>query len=190
MLSNIALVIRRYVLILPAASVSYSLTGATISSFKGQTRNIRNKRMSSLFSSLSSDDPSLLWARAGSLFVVVVIFQLIMAKFPTEKSTKRRLQHALTGHALVQVSYVLSRSLSLSLLIFGSLGIWGCQKFFPNHLRQHFGPLLRPSELSGERLPGAFYFLIGTAITMILIEDSKFLTCTFIVYTYIPCVAL
>jgi dolichol kinase len=112
-----------------------------------------------------------LWARGACFFCVLVVFQLIMARIPTEKATKRRLQHALTGHALVQISYVLSRDLALGLLLLGAAGIHICQKYFPSHFRQHFGDLLRPSELSGFRLPGAFYFLLGTAATLALVAD-------------------
>jgi dolichol kinase len=110
-------------------------------------------------------------ARAATFVCVVVVFQVIMARVPTEQATKRRLQHALTGHALVQISYVLPRDLALVLLSLGAAGIYICQKYFPSHFRQHFGALLRPSELSGDRLPGAFYFLLGAATTVALVKD-------------------
>jgi len=46
--------------------------------------------------------------------------------------------------------------------------------FFFEYFLKAFGPLLRPKELSGEVLPGAFYFLVGTAITICpgLITDN------------------
>ena len=105
--------------------------------------------------------------RAGFLVVLVVLFQWFVARAPnTPKETKRRFQHALTGHALVQISYVLPKSLSLALLLIASLGMYLAKTFFFEKFLEAFGGLLRPSESSGEVLPGAFYFLVGTAITV------------------------
>lgn len=113
-----------------------------------------------------------MWARGLSLFAVVVAVQVIFARVPTSGTTKRRLQHALTGHILVQISYVVPRGLGIALLLLGSAGIFVLQKYFPVAFLRMFGPLLRPSESSGERLPGAFYFLLGTAAASILVDDS------------------
>jgi len=105
--------------------------------------------------------------RGGFLLVLVVLFQWFVARAPNvQKETKRRFQHALTGHALVQISYVLPKSISLILLLIGSIGMYVAKTFYFEQFLQAFGGLLRPKETSGEVLPGAFYFLIGTAIAV------------------------
>lgn len=123
------------------------------------------------FPFLEDSDMGSLAMRAAGLFLMVVLLQILMARVSLAKETKRRLQHALTGHALVQISYVLPRNLAIGLLMLGAAGIFSMQRIFPEQFRQAFGPLLRPHELSGGQLPGAFYFLLGTAITVILVED-------------------
>jgi len=118
-------------------------------------------------SSYTSTLTSSLVVRGGILLVLLVLFQYFVAQAPNvQKETKRRFQHALTGHALVQISYVLPRSLSLALLLIGSIGMYLAKKFFFEAFLEAFGGLLRPKEISGEVLPGAFYFLVGTAITV------------------------
>ena len=114
-----------------------------------------------------SASTSSLVARGISLLILVVLFQYFVARAPNvQKETKRRFQHALTGHALVQISYVLPRTLSLVLLVIGSIGMYVAKTFFFDSFLNAFGGLLRPQETSGEVLPGAFYFLIGTAVTV------------------------
>jgi dolichol kinase len=132
--------------------------------------------MSSSFPSLMSSLTQQEWSlglRAASLFVLVVLFQVVMARgvHSLQKETNRRLQHALTGHALVQISYVLPRSVAAVLLFVAAAGMFLLQHYVPDHFRQAFGPLLRPDELSGKALPGAFYFLVGTAMTVVLVDD-------------------
>jgi len=118
--------------------------------------------------SLSSIDPELL-GRAGMLLVLVVAFQVLIAKVDVARETKRRLQHALTGHALVQISHVLPRMVALTLLFLGSGGMYILHQYFPSHFHQAFGGLLRPNE--SIQLPGAFWFLTGITMTILLIED-------------------
>lgn len=116
-----------------------------------------------------SSHPSMssLAMRGGFLAILVILFQFFVARAPNvQKETKRRFQHALTGHALVQISYVLPRSVSLALLLLGSIGMYLAKTFFFEAFLKAFGGLLRPRETSGEVLPGAFYFLIGTAIVV------------------------
>jgi dolichol kinase len=127
---------------------------------------------SSLINTLTQQEWSL-GLRAASLFVLVVLFQVVMARgvHYLQKETKRRLQHALTGHALVQISYVLPRSVATVLLLVAAAGMFLLQHYLPDQFRQAFGPLLRPNELSGQTLPGAFYFLLGTAMTILLVDD-------------------
>jgi len=113
--------------------------------------------------------------RGGCLFILVVLFQYFIAQAPNvQRETKRRFQHALTGHSLVQISYVLPKSISLLLLSVGCILMYIMKTFFFEYFLKAFGPLLRPKELSGEVLPGAFYFLVGTAITICpgLITDN------------------
>jgi len=110
---------------------------------------------------------SSLAVRGGVLAALVLLFQYFVARAPNvQKETKRRFQHALTGHALVQISYVLPRSVSLVLLLIASIGMYVAKTFFFEAFLEAFGGLLRPKETSGEVLPGAFYFLIGTAIVV------------------------
>ena len=121
-----------------------------------------------MFSQTSLMNPNL-WMRGGSLAVLVVAFQLLVARVSLKRETKRRLQHALTGHALVQISYVLPREMALALLVMGAAGIYVLHRFHPSKFRQAVGDLLRPNELTD--LPGAFWFLLGTAITVLVVKD-------------------
>ena len=111
----------------------------------------------------------MLWTRAGSLVLLVVAFQVFVARVALNKETKRRLQHSLTGHALVQISYVLPRDMALALLVLGAAVIYILHQFYPSKFRKAFGPLLRRHELT--QLPGAFWFLVGTAATVLLVPD-------------------
>jgi dolichol kinase len=118
-------------------------------------------------------ESSPLWLRAASLVVLVVLFQVCIARVPSvQRETKRRWQHALTGHVLVQSSYVLPKNVALALLIITSVGMLLWRTFLPEHFYQAFGPLLRPTELQGgsQYMPGAFYFLLGTAITVSMVD--------------------
>mmetsp|Transcript_12688 Transcript_12688/g.29985 ORF Transcript_12688/g.29985 Transcript_12688/m.29985 type:complete len:258 (+) Transcript_12688:186-959(+) len=115
----------------------------------------------------TSASTSSLVVRGVSLGVLVLLFQYFVARAPNlQKETKRRFQHALTGHALVQISYVLPRDLSLGLLLIGSIGMYVAKTFFFEAFLEAFGGLLRAQETSGEVMPGAFYFLIGTAVAI------------------------
>lgn len=112
-----------------------------------------------------------IWTRGASLFGLVVLFQIVMAKISLQPTTKRRLQHALTGHSMIQISYVIPRNMCIILLLIGAGGMYILQQYFPTEFRSTFGPLLRKDELSGAQLPGAFYFLLGTALTASLAQD-------------------
>jgi dolichol kinase len=115
-----------------------------------------------------------LLVRAGSLLVLVGLFQVFIAHAPNLQSeTKRRWQHALTGHALVQISYVLPPSVAIIFLIFATIAVFTIRVyFFESVFKKSVGPLLRPQELTGEQyLPGAFYFLLGTVLTVILVDN-------------------
>lgn len=112
---------------------------------------------------LPQSDPSILW-RAMSLIVLVILFQVVVAHVKLSSPVKRRWQHALTGHALVQISYFLPYFLCLAALLLGAMGMFAFQQCAPASFYQSFGPLLRPDEIEGRKLPGAFYFLLGTAV--------------------------
>jgi len=133
-------------------------------------------------------DHQSLFIRGGCLVILVVLFQYFIARVPTvQKETKRRFQHALTGHALVQISYVLPKSIALTLLLVGSIVMYVMHAFFFRQFLDAFGPLLRPNEFSGEVLPGAFYFLVGTAMTI----SPRFITDDIIITRYaVECLAL
>ena len=66
------------------------------------------------------------------LVVLVVCFQIVVGKVDLQKDAKRRWQHALTGHALVQVSYFLPEYVCVALLLLGALAIW-ILKVFNSH---------------------------------------------------------
>ncbi len=85
------------------------------------------------------------------------------------RESQRRIQHALTGTVLVLFSYIIPTSVGMWLLTFGAIGIVYLKTFQTAWYQQVFGPLLRPSELVHEQLPGAFYFLVGIAATMWLV---------------------
>lgn len=121
-----------------------------------------------MFSQASLTDP-VLWRRGGSLALLVVVFQVLVARVSLKTETKRRLQHALTGHALVQISYVLPREMAFVLLALGAAGIYIMQKYYPSKFRRAFGALLRSNEY--RELPGAFWFLVGSAITVLVVKD-------------------
>ena len=100
-----------------------------------------------------------------TIFIVLVVsFQIAIAKFTLQKETKRRIQHALTGHALVLISYVLIWEACVVGL---GIGCWGIAylRYYQHDLYVSlFGSLLRTHELSSRSgvLPGAFWFLFGT----------------------------
>ena len=110
------------------------------------------------------------WLQGISLIVLVVIFQVVVVtQIHLNKDAKRRWQHALTGHALVQVSFVLPVEVCIVLLLLGASLIAIIQIFFFETFIQLFGEILRPEERAGHRLPGAFYFLLGAAVTAYLV---------------------
>ena len=95
--------------------------------------------------------------------ILVVAFQVAIAQFSLDRETKRRWQHALTGQALVLISYVLAWEGCVAALTVGFGGIWGVRFYQHGLYIKLFGPLLRPQELPKDgALPGAFWFLCGT----------------------------
>lgn len=103
-----------------------------------------------------------------SLIILVSAFQVAAARLNLQREAKRRWQHAVTGHALVQISYYLPVNLCIVALFMAVAGMWYFRTYHSDSFMQYFGALLRPHELEGGRLPGAFYFLLGTAATIVV----------------------
>jgi dolichol kinase len=99
---------------------------------------------------------------------LVVAFQFAAARLRIGREAKRRWQHAITGHAFVVASYFLPIQACVPCLAVGAAGIWYLRFYRTDLFQKSFGPLLRPHETSGNRLPGAFYFLLGTALAAAL----------------------
>ena len=112
-----------------------------------------------------------LWTNAISVTILLIMVQVVTAKFPLGKENRRRIQHALTGHLMVHVSYYIPPATAIFLCLLGACGMYSLFKFSPQRFRRTFGELLRKEELDGVRLPGAFYFLVGTATTVALSKD-------------------
>jgi hypothetical protein len=100
--------------------------------------------------------------RLALLIVLIVGFQVLVTQVALEREAKWRWQHALTGHILVQASYIIPMAYGNAGLMIGSFGIAYIRFYHPDKFKELFGPLLRPEELEAAKLPGAFYFLIGT----------------------------
>ena len=120
-------------------------------------------------------------AAAFLVVLLLVAFQVAVAQWSSllqNREAKRRLQHAWTGQALVWVSYYIPvYEIGIPALLLGCVGIWYLRFYQQDLYRQAFGPLLRPSELDDDvagsrrrrgQLPGAFYFLLGTTLTVSL----------------------
>lgn len=107
--------------------------------------------------------------RVVAFIILVVLFQIAIARWGLEREAKRRWQHALTGQALVLVSYYLPVvSIGLPALLVGAVGIYYVRYYQVDLYEKTFGPLLRPNELAkdSKQLPGAFYFIVGSAFTV------------------------
>jgi len=110
------------------------------------------------------------WIHLTVFFVLVSLFQVAVARWNLSREAKRRWQHALTGQALVLTSYYLSVPLCVAGLTLGVTGIAVVRIGFPDVYREAFGPLLRSHELEGNAMPGAFYFLVGTLVSVVLLD--------------------
>ena len=125
------------------------------------------------------DDPLQIGGLIGFILLIVV-FQIMIARGDNvggnanaNASNKRRFQHAITGHALVQISYILPYTICIVALCIGSIGFLLARTHFPIWFYTTFGSLLRPDEKSGMVLPGAFYFLVGTTLSALLSGEDK-----------------
>jgi dolichol kinase len=103
------------------------------------------------------------------LLVLLVIFQAVVAHLSLPRETKRRCQHAFTGHALVVVSYGLSHITCLILLAVAMMIIYYLRYYQHELYLRALGGLLRSPEKEPDgALPGAFYFLAGTFVAILL----------------------
>lgn len=106
---------------------------------------------------------------SGLVFIGVVVLQILFTRTTSLRDeNRRRLQHMISGQALVSVSYVLPMKYCRILLGLGCFLILYVRFFHDSWYRQHFHTLLRPYELQYGVLPGAFYFLLGVEIVAIL----------------------
>jgi len=92
---------------------------------------------------------------------------------------RRRLQHASTGGVFWALSYIIPPVPGAFMLLLGAatLGVFHIVRLRSNAAQDFylrlFGSLLRPHEMHG--LPGAFYFLLGTAFVTLLcpIDEAR-----------------
>jgi dolichol kinase len=106
--------------------------------------------------------------QAALAFALVVAFQVAVAGLRVGQEARRRWQHAVTGHAFVLASYVLPLEVCVPCLVLGAVGILYLRFFRTDLFLETFGPLLRAHEKLGQQLPGAFYFVVGTALAAAL----------------------
>ena len=99
-------------------------------------------------------------------FFLLVGFQVAVSRLAAfSQEAKRRWQHAVTGHAFVVASYLLPIAVCIPCLYLAAAGILYLRFFHQDLFLRSFGPLLRPHEKEDGQLPGAFYFVLGTALT-------------------------
>ena len=79
------------------------------------------------------------------------------------KEPKRRIQHAVTGTVLVLISYYLPMEYCRIALGVGISVVLIAYYGYNSWFQRTFRELLRPNEW--DRLPGAFWFLVGTLVT-------------------------
>jgi dolichol kinase len=111
---------------------------------------------------------SILLIQFGLMFVFIVAFQVAMGRLSLHREAKRRWQHVMTGQIIVfQFSYMsFPIHWSIAGLVLGASLLWYWQKYDWNMYMKVLGPFLRPDELSRNKFPGSFYFLLGIAITL------------------------
>jgi diacylglycerol kinase (CTP) len=97
-------------------------------------------------------------------FAAAVVLQILFTYIKHSDESRRRFQHVVTGQFLVLISYVLPIRYCHALLWTGLIGIIYVRVYHDDWYRRVFGKLLRPYELNYGTLPGAFYFLLGTAL--------------------------
>lgn len=126
----------------------------------------------------NNNDTMILVARFGSIFVLLLLFQIVLGKLslnPDDREMKRRLQHVLTGHLFVQVSYMnFPVPYMISGLLYAAGMIWYWKNYNYRLYLSILGTFLRVEERrrtsDGGVYPGAYYFLLGAAVPAILYD--------------------
>ena len=101
----------------------------------------------------------------------------------TSTHTRRRIQHAITGLLFYMLSFLLPQMTASLLLIVATVAFYTMHKLrskskaVQEWYMKHFGPLLREREKSTQVLPGAFYFVLGTAIIVVCLPINIVRTC-------------
>ena len=120
-----------------------------------------------ILSFLTSPSTTYIPLSFGVLAFVIVLPTRIKG---ISQESRRRIGHATSGQGLICISYVLPAHWSIIALWLASSLLAYLVYMFPQYYLRTFGPLLRSHELNGHALPGAFYFLVGTAITATFFE--------------------
>jgi dolichol kinase len=114
--------------------------------------------------------------QAAITFCLVVALQLALARVSLSRESRRNLQHWTTGQAFLLVSYALPIYVCVMLLFFSAALFLYLELYQRQFFLKYFGAFLRPSELNGRQWSGAFFFLLGTAVTAWLypVETARF----------------
>lgn len=96
----------------------------------------------------------------------VSIFQMFMAELNLSREARRRIQHASTGQLLVGISYFMEEEVAKIALGAGICLLLYVVNFHHDWYKTKFGSLLRKNEMAPRVLPGAFYFLLGSWMTL------------------------
>ena len=123
------------------------------------------------------DDEKLL-SRATWTVALIISLQVLFARIPLQSESKRRWQHMITCHILVQVTYFIPRYVCRLLLIFGVLLIFSALQLAPQYVYQQFGSMMRPAELPDKngivkQYPGSLHVLIGILLTEVCVQDLQ-----------------
>jgi dolichol kinase len=113
---------------------------------------------------------SSLYQIAGAVVAVVILQLLLVTKVTgveLSKESRRRIQHAMTGQLMICVSHMLPLPICTAALLAGMALVLYVYLVHNPWYKKTFGSLLRPSEQ--DCLPGAFWFLLGTWITVVLV---------------------
>ncbi|GKY98239.1 hypothetical protein MPSEU_000781600 [Mayamaea pseudoterrestris] len=109
--------------------------------------------------------PTPILFRAGTAAGLLVFLQFVLANTKMEKANRRNLQHWLTGQAFLLVSYVLPINVCVTMLFASAALVYYLEVYQSKFFVKHFGAFLRKEEAVGDSRSGAFYFLLGTAVT-------------------------
>ena len=120
-------------------------------------------------SSLTPPSSSCISLAFGVLALVIILPTRIQGN---SQEGRRRIGHATSGQALICMSYILPVQWSIVALWLSSFLLASLVYMTPQFYLETFGPLLRSHELKKNALPGAFYFLVGTAVAATCFDMS------------------